>query len=335
MPFIFNTPLSRRQALTLGAASATALYLPHSHAQATYPSKPIRIVVPYNAGGATDNISRLIGEKLSARLGQPVLIDNKGGAGGILGTDIVAKAAPDGHTLVISLNTSLMTNQFLYEKLPYNVQRDLVLVSQIASSPITLVVHPSVTANTGPELLQYVANNKKKLSYGSWGVGSYAHMAGSYMSQSQQADMAHVAYKGEAPMLQDLIGGQIQMAYSSAQATKPHIESGKLKVIGVTGFKRMATLPNVATLPEQGMKDEVYGIVGFIGMAAPAGTPKETVQRIAREVQSICEQPDVASRISGMGFTVAAGTPEAFAANYSKDLPVWERMVKQSGAKLD
>ena len=198
----------------------------------TYPVRPIKLIVPLNAGGAA----------------------------GILGTDAVAKAAPDGYTFVLSLSNSLMTNQFLYDKLPYNTQRDLALVSHIASAPVTLVVHPSVPASNGPELLQYIAANKKKLSYGSWGVGSYAHLTGSHMSLTQQADMVHTAYKGEAPMLQDLIGGQLQMAYASAAGSKPHIEAGRLKIIG---------------------------------------------------------------------------TPEAFAASYKRDMPIWKKLVKQSSAKLE
>ena len=325
--------LNRRSLLALAAGSA-ALLASGVRAQA-YPGKAIKLIVPFNAGGATDIVARLLGDKLSTRLGQPVLIDNRGGAAGILGTDAVAKAAPDGYTFVLSLSNSLMTNQFLYDKLPYNTQRDLALVSHIASAPVTLVVHPSVPANNGPELLQYIANNKKKLSYGSWGVGSYAHLAGSHMSLTQQADMVHIAYKGEAPMLQDLIGGQLQMAYASAAGSKPHIEAGRLKIIGVTGLKRMSALPNVATLNEQGLKDEVYSIAGWVGMAAPANTPKDIIQRISQEVQSICETQEVADRISAVGFTVTAGTPEAFAASYKKDMPIWEKMVKQSGAKLE
>ena len=325
--------LNRRRLLALAAGSA-ALLASGVRAQ-TYPGRAIKLIVPFNAGGATDIVARLIGDKLSSRLGQPVLIDNRGGAAGILGTDAVAKAAPDGYTFVLSLSNSLMTNQFLYDKLPYNTQRDLALVSHIASAPVTLVVHPSVPANNGAELLQYIANNKKKLSYGSWGVGSYAHLAGSHMSLTQQADMVHIAYKGEAPMLQDLIGGQLQMAYASAAGSKPHMEAGKLKIIGVTGLKRMSALPNVATLNEQGLKDEVYSIAGWVGMAAPANTPKDIIQRISQEVQSICETPEVIDRISAMGFTVTAGTPEAFAASYKIDMPIWEKLVKQSGAKLE
>jgi tripartite-type tricarboxylate transporter receptor subunit TctC len=315
--------------LCLGPLARSAL------AESPYPNRPIRIVVPFNAGGATDVLTRLIGERLTARLWQPVIVDNKGGAGGILGTDMVAKAAPDGYTFVVSLNSSLLTNQFLYEKLSYNPQRDLTLVSQFVSSPVTLVAHPSLGVKNGPELLKYIAKNKNRLSYGSWGAGSYAHLAGYAMSQSQQAEMAHAAYKGEAPMLQDLIGGQIHLAFASALAAKPHIDAGKLTLIGVTGVKRMAVLPTTPTLAEQGLKEEFYRIAGWIGMAAPAKTPKAIIDLVAAEVQRACKIPALAERIEAMGFTVAASTPEAFSAAYKRDYPVWERLVKESGARLD
>lgn len=334
-----SKPLNRRELLAQAGVAGLPLYLGGATslamAQQGYPNKPIRIVVPFNAGGATDVLTRLIGDKLSARLWQPVLVDNKGGAGGIVGTDNVAKAAPDGYTFVVSLNSSLMTNLFLYDKLPYHPQRDLTLVSQFVNAPVTLVVHPSVPAKNGPELLKYIAANKGKLSYGSWGVGSYAHLAGYSMSESQKADMVHAPYKGEAPMLQELIGGQIQMSYASALAAKPHIEAGKLKLIGVTGLKRMAVLPNAPTLTEQGLTDEFYRIAGWIGMAAPAKTPKDIIARVSSEIQRICVMPEIVEKISSMGFTVAANTPEAFTAAYKKDYPVWERLVKTSGARLD
>ena len=327
-------PFSIRRAWA-GIFTAAALCLATAaHAQ-SFPSKPIRIVVPFAAGGATDILARLLAEKMAPRLGQPIVIDNKAGAAGILGTDAVAKAAPDGHTLLLSLSNSMMTNVFLYEKLPYDPRRDLALVSQIATAPLALVVHPSVPANSGPELLQYVARNKGKLAYGSYGIGAYPHLAGAFMSASQQADMSHVPYKGEAPMMQDLIGGQIQMAYASVLQAKAHIDAGKIKVVGVTGEHRVSALPNVPTLAEQGLKDEAYRLTGWLAMAAPAGTPKAVVQRVADELRAACELPEVRARIAAMGFDLRASTPEAFAAAYRQELPVWERLVKQSGAKLD
>ena len=327
---------SNRRALLCAAASTAALFaLAPAHAQAPYPNKPIRMVVPFQAGGATDVLARVLGQKMSAGLGQPIVIDNKPGAAGIIGTDAVAKSAPDGYTLVLSLSNSLMTNEFLYEKLPYDTQRDLTLVYQIAMAPLVLVVHPGVPAKTGPELLKHVAVNKGKLAYGSYGVGAYPHLAGAHMSLSQQADMNHVAYKGEAPMVQDLIGGQIQMAYASALVAKPHIDAGKIKAIGVTGERRMSTMPNLPTLAEQGLKDEAYRVTGWLAIAVPAKTPKPIVDRIADEVRKATQQPDVRERVAAMGFEIKDSSPELFAAAWKQERPVWERLIKQSGAKLE
>ncbi|SCK41230.1 Tripartite-type tricarboxylate transporter, receptor component TctC [Variovorax sp. HW608] len=325
---------SRRTWLRAAASAAALCGLAAVHAE-TYPSKPIRLVVPFAAGGATDVLARVIGEKMAASMGQPVIVDNKPGAAGIIGTDMVAKAAPDGYTIVLSLSNSLLTNQFLYQKLPYDTERDLALVYQIAAAPLVLVVHPGVPVKTGPELLKYVSANKGKMAYGSYGIGAYPHLAGAHMSLTQQADMNHAAYKGEAPMIQDLISGQIQMAFASALVAKPHIESGKLKAIGVTGERRMSTLPNVPTLAEQGMKDEAYRVTGRLAVAAPAKTPKPIVQRIAEEVRKATQQPDVQARIAAMGFEIKDSSPEAFAAAYKQERPVWERLIKQSGAKLE
>ncbi|UVH56562.1 tripartite tricarboxylate transporter substrate binding protein [Variovorax paradoxus] len=326
---------TRRAVLCTAASVATLCALPAANAQTAYPNKPIRMVVPFAAGGATDVLARVIGQKMSAGMGQPVIIDNKPGAAGIIGTDAVAKAAPDGYTIVLGLSNSLMTNEFLYEKLPYDTQRDLTLVYQIAMAPLVLVVHPSVPAKTGPELLKYVTANKGKVAYGSYGVGAYPHLAGAHMSLATQSDMNHVAYKGEAPMMQDLIGGQIQMAYASALVAKPHIDSGKIRAIGVSGERRMSTLPNVPTLAEQGLKDEAYRVTGWLAIAAPAKTPKPIVDRIAEEVRKATQQPDVRERVAAMGFEIKDSSPELFATAWKAERPVWERLIKQSGAKLE
>ncbi|MBY0411512.1 MAG: tripartite tricarboxylate transporter substrate binding protein, partial [Burkholderiaceae bacterium] len=304
-------------------------------AQAAYPNKPIKIIVPFAAGGATDVLARVLAEKLTIGLGQPIVIDNKPGAAGIIGTDAVAKAAPDGYTLLLGLSNSMMTNQFLYKKLPYSPERDILPVYQIAIAPLVLVAHPSVPVSTGPELLKYVAANKGKVSYGSYGVGAYPHLAGAYMSLSQNADMSHVAYRGEAPMVQDLLGGQIQIAFASALQAKAHIEAGKLKAIGVSGERRMGTLPNVPSLAEQGMNDEAYRIAGWLAIGAPVGTPAAIVERIASEVRKATQMPDVIQRIVGMGFDVQNSSPALFAASMVKERPVWERLIKVSGAQLD
>ncbi len=329
-----NTSSTRRAGLRMLAATSALCLGVCAHAQ-TYPTKPIQFIVPFPAGGATDTVARLLADKMGKSLGQTIIVDNKGGAAGILGTDMVAKAPADGHVVTVSLSTALLINQFLFKKLPYNPQRDLTMVSQIAVAPIVLLVHPSVPANNAAELLKYIAANKGKLSYGSWGIGSAGHLSSAHLSQMQNADMSHVPYKGEAPMIQDLIGGQIKLSFASALQAKPFVDAGKLKAIGVTGEKRMSVLPNVPTLLEQGLKDDVFRITGWVAMAAPAATPKAVVQRLADDVRAACALPDVRERIIAMGFDPVARGPEEFAAVYKKDLPVWERLVKQTGATQD
>lgn len=321
-------------ALAVASALAALGMTGTAHAQA-WPSKPIKLIVPYAAGGATDITARTIGEKLSTRLGQPVLVDNRGGAGGVTGTDAALKSPADGHTLLVSLGTTMLINQFLYEKLPYNPQKDQALITQIALAPVVLLVNPQLPVTTAPELLAYIEKNKSKIAYGSWGMGSYAHLAGAWLSDKLKADMNHVAYKGEAPMLQDLVGGQLQMAFASLQSARPYIESGKLKPLAVTGTQRMEALPKVSTMSEQGVKDEVFQVTGWLGMSAPAKTPPEVVARLGKEVQAVLALPEVRERIQQMGFLPVGSSPEQFAAQFKKDALVWERVVKVSGAKLD
>ena len=332
------SPIKRRSVLQGMAALGSTGLLGTALAQtgkAAWPTKPIRLVVPFNAGGATDIIARTVGEALSKRIGQPVVVDNKGGAAGILGTDAVAKAPADGHTLLLTLSTSMLINQFLYTKLPYNPQKDLALITQIAAAPVTLVVHPSVPANNMKELLAYVKAQKGKLSYGSWGTGSYAHLAGAYMSKTMDADMVHVAYKGEAPMIQELIGGQLQLCFSSALNTKPFIDSGRVKAIGVTGKQRMDILPKVPTIFEQGVQDDAYSIFGWVAMGAPAGIPKDIVDQLSAHLREVAKDPKVVERIAAAGFLPMMNSPQEFQQNYQRDMPIWKALVEAAGARLD
>ena len=209
------------------------------------------------------------------------------------------------------------------------------MLSEIASAPVTLVVHPSVPANNMQELLAWVKQNKGKVSYGSWGVGSYAHLGGAYMSKTTDSDMSHVAYRGEAPMIQELIGGQLQLCFSSAQNTKPFIESGRLKAIGVTGKERMAVLPNVPTIYEQGITDDAYAIAGFVGMALPAGTPQDVVNTLYAALQTASQDPKVKERIEGAGFLQVFSNPEAFSQSYAQAAPVWKSLIEVAEAKVD
>ena len=328
--------MNKRQLLRATALVASSLLLAGTaSAQDFPPKKPVTLVVGFAAGGAADAAARLIAKKLGENIGQTVVVDNKGGAAGILGTDAVAKAPADGHTLLLTLSTSMLINQFLYTKLPYNPQKDLALITQIAAAPVTLVVHPSVPANNMKELLAYVKAQKGKLSYGSWGTGSYAHLAGAYMSKTTDSDMVHVAYKGEAPMIQELIGGQLQLCFSSALNTKPFIDSGRVKAIGVTGKQRMDILPKVPTIFEQGVQDDAYSIFGWVAMGAPAGIPKEIVDQLSAHLREVAKDPKVVERIAAAGFLPMMNSPQEFQQNYQRDMPIWKALVEAAGARLD
>lgn len=301
----------------------------------SYPSKPIKIIVPYATGGATDILARTIGERLSQRLNQTILVENKAGVGGIMGTDMVAKAPPDGYSLLMTLGTTVLINQFLYEKLPYTPSRDFALVSQIALAPVVLLVNANSSIKSAQDFKNHILKNPNKLSYGSWGIGSYAHLAGAYLSQNFNANMTHVAYKGEAPMLQDLVGGQFDFTFASAQSAKPYIDSGLLRAVAVTGEQRMSVLPSVASMSEQGFKDDMFKVTGWLAMVAPAKTPNDIVQRISSELRSIVATPEMQERIYKMGFIPTGNTPEQFATLYKNEFPIWERIVKLTGAQLD
>ncbi|SPA28369.1 conserved hypothetical protein, UPF0065 [Cupriavidus taiwanensis] len=313
--------------LSLGAALPAA-------AQA-YPAKPIRIVVPYVAGGGTDTIARAMGEKLSKRLGQPVVVDNKAGASGIIGTDAVAKAAPDGYTLLMTLTQSVLTNQFLFQKLPYDPRKDLSMISVLADAQLVLVTHPSVPARTVRELGDYARSRPGKLSYASWGVGSLSHLSGAYYSKLVHGQATHVPYKGEAPMLQDLLGGQVQFGFASILTARPYIQSGKLKALAVTGTQRSSALPDMPTFAEAGMHDSAFKTVGWIGLVAPVGVPAPILARLESEVRAILQTPEMQERMVALGLRTVGSTPAEAQALYARDWPVLKTLVADSGAKLD
>ncbi len=326
------TPLmTRRESLALLAATTLG-----SAVQAqTWPSKTITMIVPYPAGGGTDVLARVIAEKVGQKLGQTIVVDNKAGASGLLAMGALAKAAPDGYTILVGISTNFVINPFLFKKLPYDPNKDIALVSQIALSPIVLLAHPSLPANDVPSLIKYIGANKGKLSYGSYGIGSASHLSGAHLSQIADGDMAHVPYKGEAPLIQDLVGGQVPMGFTGGTQAKAMVDGGKLKAIGVTGDKRVAALPNVPTFAEQGTKDDVFRTVGWYAMATTGGTPPAVIQRLADEVKAACALPEVRERIAALGAEAVGRGPAEFNAIAKADAVVWGRLVKQTGATLD
>lgn len=309
-----------------------AMHLAHAD---DFPHKAVTVVVPYAAGGGTDVVARSLAEQMSRQFGQPVIIDNKPGASGILGTNAVAKATPDGYTVLVALTQSLLTNQFLYDKLPYDPRKELGLVTQIATAPLMLLVPGASPIKTVADLQRETRASKAGTNCGSWGAGSYPHLACAHMAQSWKADITHVPYKGEAPMLQDLVGGQLSFTFGSIVSAKPYLDSGKLRAIAITGDQRMPQLSNVPTFAEAGFADPEYRMSGWLAIAVPQATPKPVVARLQQAALQAITSPELVKRFEVLGMVPMGTTADQFRKNYGTDWPVWEKLVKVSGAKLD
>ena len=301
-----------------------------ARAQDNYPAKPVRIVVQYQAGGSTDTIARMLGEGLSKRLGQPVVVENKAGAAGIIGTDYVAKSAPDGYTLLLTVPGPISFNLALYKKLPYDPRTDLRMVSDIVTPRMVMVVNPAVPAKNFKELVEAVRKEPGKYAMGSWGPGVQPHQLQVFMDKTYGTQTLHAAYKGESPMAVDLLGGVIPMTLGSAATMRPHIEAGKLRALAVAGPTRAKALPNVPTFAEQGYKDQIYTITGSISLMAPARTPDAIVERLGREVVAVIKQPEVQKRIEELGLEPVGNTPAEAAAAYKAFLPVALQLAKDA-----
>ena len=315
----------RAVAFVLGAISSCA-----SAADQKYPSKPVRIVVPYPAGGGTDVIARSVAEKLMPRLGANVIVDNRPGAGTNLGIGLVAKAAPDGYTLLLA-SVPLAINPSLYDKPGWD-PKELDAITLAAASALVLVAHPSVKANSIRELIDFAKANPGKLNYASIGTGTSSHLTGELFKSMAHIDMTHVPYKGSAPALTDLLGGQVQLMFSTMISGMPHIQSGKLKALAVTSKQRAAVLPNVPALAETVPGFETIVWYGFL---APAGTPKPILTRLHTEIVNALKAPDVVQRFKAEGADIVANSPEQFAAFLANERAVWAKVIKQSGAKAD
>ncbi len=294
----------------------------------TYPSKPVRLVVPFVAGGPTDIQGRMLGEKLGQRLGQQFIIDNRGGANGNIGMELTAKAPPDGYTLVIATVGTWAVNPSLYKSMPYDPVRDFAPVMQVSSSPGVLVVHPSVPAKNVKELIALARAKPGKLDYGSSGVGGFGHISGALFCLMTKTEMVHIPYKSSAPSLTDLIAGQIQVLFNNAISTVPFIKSGQTRALAVTSLKRMAALPDLATIDELGVKG--YDNSSWSAVAAPAGTPREIVARLNSELNAILRLPDVMEKNASFGADAVGGTPEQFGDYLKSEIGKFARVVKEA-----
>ncbi len=299
----------------------------------TYPSKPIRFVVPYPAGGPLDTVARLLGQKVAESIHQPVIVDNKPGAGGNIGADAVAKAAPDGYTILMGAVATHAINPTLYAAIPYDPVKDFIPVTQIASTPNVLVVNPAVPAANVREFIAYAKANPGKLNFGSGSTGSAGHLAGELFKTMAGIDMTHVPYKGAAPAMNDLIGGQIQLMFDNLSSSLAQMRAGKVRALAVTTARRSALAPDLPTIAESGLPG--FDINTWFGIFVPARTPREIVDRLHGEFTKALATPDVREKMLNLGAEPVGSTPAEFAAYIRAEGDKYARVIKASGARAD
>jgi tripartite-type tricarboxylate transporter receptor subunit TctC len=313
--------------LVLSAAVGLSGFAAH----AAWPERTITLVVPLAAGGSTDTTARLVAEKLSTELGQSVIVDNRAGAGGNIGGAFVAKATPDGYTLLMSTST-IATNVSLYKNMGFDLQKDLIPVSQVALIPNVLMVNNAVPAKNLQEFVEFVRQKKAVINFGSAGNGTSQHLSGALFNSMSQGDMVHVPYKGGAPANADLLGGQIQAVFSPLVEVLPYIDSGKLRALGVTTKARSPRLPDVPAIHEA---LPGFDVVLWNGVFAPAGTPDAVVTRLNTAIRKILQDPAMRKVLADQGSTPVGNTPAEFKANLAVEIDKWGKLVKLSGARVD
>jgi tripartite-type tricarboxylate transporter receptor subunit TctC len=298
-----------------------------------YPSKPIRFVVPYPAGGPLDIVARLLGQKIAESTKQPVVVDNKPGAGGNIGADAVAKAPPDGYTILMGAVATHAINPSLYASMPYDAARDFIPVTQVASTPNVLVVNPGVPARDVREFIAYARANPGKLNFGSGSTGSAGHLAGELFRTMAGIEMTHVPYKGAAPAMNDLQGGQIQLMFDNLASSMGHVRAGRIRALAVTTAKRSALAPELPTIAESGLPG--FDISTWFGIFVPSGTPHEVVDRLHAQFIRALAAPDVRERMLALGAEPVGNSPEEFSAYIRAEADKYARVVKASGARAD
>ena len=319
-----------RAVLALGA---TALLVQAATAGAqTWPSKPIRIIVPIAAGGIADTFSRVIGIKLTEVWGQPVIVENKPGGGGNIGADLVAKAAPDGYTLLMGFVGPNAVNPGLFKQMPFDAQRDFAPIALVMEAEGLLAVNPSVPVHNVPELIALARARQGKLAYSSGGIGTSSHLAGELFKSMAKVDVVHVPYKGNSPAITDLLGGQTQMIFATMPTVLPQVKAGRLRAIAVLGAERAPALPDIPTIAET---IPGFAVSNWIGLFAPAGTAPEIVARLNAEVQKIMQQPDVQKRLESEGARFIPTTPESFAAFQKGEAAKWAKAIREAGIKAE
>ncbi len=298
-----------------------------------YPAKPIRMICPFPPGGTTDVVARIVAQKLTAVWKEQVIVDNRTGAGGIIGTELAAKAAPDGYTVLLGSITTHAVNPALYKKLNYDPIKDFVPVTLVVSSPQLLAVHPSVAAKSVKELIALAKGKPGQLNYGSAGVGTSPHLTFELFKSMAGVDVVHVPYKGTGPAITELIGGQVQMMITGVVALMPHVKAGKLRGLAVTSAKRVAALPDLPTVAESGVPK--FNVSSWFGVFLPAGTPKPIIAKMNGEIRKIVEVPDVRQKLIDQGADPVTNTPEEFAAYVKSEMARWGKVVRDTGARID
>jgi tripartite-type tricarboxylate transporter receptor subunit TctC len=299
-----------------------------------YPTKVVRMVTGYAPGGTSDILARLVAQELSKSLGQQFIVENKPGAGGNIGSDFVAKSAPDGYTLLMGASGPLAFNRSLYPRMPYDPLKDLAPIAMVASVPLVLVVHPSIPAHSVRELIDFCRKNARDCSYASAGNGTPQHLSAElFKSIVGNLDMVHVPYKGTGPAITDLLGGQVKVAFETTIAVLQHVKGGKMRALAVTSAKRSSTLPEVPTMQEAGVPG--YESVAWYGMAAPAGTPREIVAKLNAETNKVLNSPEVGKRLADLGSDPVSGSPEQFAAWIRNESDKWAKIIKAANITLE
>lgn len=311
--------------LTLGGAG-------HVAAQ-PYPSKPVRIIVPFPAGGTADILARILAEKMAPALGQPVVVENRAGAAGGIGAALAAKSPPDGHTLFMGTTGTQTINPVINAKLEYDPLKDFAPVSNFAASPFVLVTHPSLPAKTLPELIAAAKQQPRKLQYATFGTGSSAHMTGEMFASRAGVQLVHVPYKGAPQAITDVIAGHVHMTFSLLPTVLPHIKGGSVRAVAVAAPQRDASLPDVPTFIEAGLDNFVSD--SWYGLLAPAGTPPSVIARLNAEVHKVVAMPDVKQRLEKDGAVPVAGTPEQFAEQIRRELALWQKVAREANLKFE
>ena len=325
--------MNTHRILALASCALTVALLTGTAAAQSFPSKQVRIIVGLAPGGTTDLVSRILAQKLTEAWGQNVIVDNRPGASGMIGGDLVAKAAPDGYTLLITPQTSIAVAPALYGKAPYDAAKDFATITLVGSTPLLMVVHPSFPPKTFAEFAVLAKKSGNKLTFGSGGIGSSPHMAGELLSAQLGIRMNHVPYKGENPAIADTIGGQIPIMFANLPVAVPHVKTGKLRGLANTAATRSPLAPEIPTVAESGFKD--YAIATWYGFLGPAGLPPELIARLQRDVSRIVNQPDNRERLVNMGVDIIANSPDEFAAYLRAEIARYTKIIKDAGIKAE